>query len=453
MYVFALIVGLLSLVRESDAEATSEAFYFGSSTLTAYDRSDGDYFGSSVGTTVQHAIIGAPRESDGAGAAYVFSRSDMRNAWDGGYKIESIEGFTGLGTSIATDGQSAVIGLEGGVASYFDDGDGTFELEQSIAASDIGADASAGFGFDVALEDRSLLVVSERQSVDRHVYAFSWDTSANRWNTSPTLLKFGSGNSSGLAENIHVAVSNGRVLVSFYDSKTAAVVFSYDSTTLAWAAQRVDLPDKTAGFSVTLYDNPSAASGHAIGFDGDYFAVGLPTLSYVVVYRWDTQNWIVNSLLETPFKGEQSFGQAVSLSDNWLVIGAPQASNGDGFPVGKTYLFTRDTGAESWTRSGDFTVSTAEGGVTGDLFGGAVGTRSGTLVIGATGSSNGAGAVYSFDSDTPQPTLSPTPWPTRAPTLEPTAAPVPTLEPTPQPTGAPTEQHTSISAGAIAGAV
>jgi len=114
--------------------------------------------------------------------------------------------------------------------------------------------------------------------------------------------------------------------------------------------------------------------------------------------------WSQQAYLKASTNGQfDEFGTAVSVSQDWLLIGAPGSSNSY---TGAAYMFQR-TGAV-WTQRDILTASNAE---PGDAFGSSVALSVGTAVVGArweysasTGvnggesdnSVSGAGAAYVF---------------------------------------------------------
>ncbi len=88
------------------------------------------------------------------------------------------------------------------------------------------------------------------------------------------------------------------------------------------------------------------------------------------------------------------FGSAIAVDGDHVLIGAPGSSRG----AGVVYAFRRD--GDTFERIGKF----PEEGVTGAGFGGAITARGGVALIGAPGSNGGVGlvAVYSFDDESEQ---------------------------------------------------
>lgn len=128
-----------------------------------------DFFGCSVAISGDYAIVGASDEDEGgngAGAAYIFKRTDT-NTWDGGAKIlaPDAEGSDNFGRSVAIDGSYAIVGAEGedqggsgaGAAYvFYRDVTDVWDAGTKIVAPD--AQSSDQFGLSVAISGDAVIV-------------------------------------------------------------------------------------------------------------------------------------------------------------------------------------------------------------------------------------------------------------------------------------------------------
>jgi len=99
----------------------------------------------------------------------------------------------------------------------------------------------------------------------------------------------------------------------------------------------------------------------------------------------------IGSLISQPTVAGNRFGEAVSLSDDWLAVGVPHAET-----QGAVDLYRFDRALRYWEKSARLTP---DGAVSGGLqirFGAALRIEAGTLIIGAPGDA-GSGAVYLFE--------------------------------------------------------
>jgi hypothetical protein len=131
--------------------------------LTASDAWGADWFGCSVSTSGDYAIVGAYGEDAGgldAGAAYVFRRTGPDNVWDAGVKLLASDAQAGdwFGHSVSISGDYAIVGAfnedaggsSAGAAYVFQrTGTNTWDTGVKLLASD--AQASDYFGYSVAI--------------------------------------------------------------------------------------------------------------------------------------------------------------------------------------------------------------------------------------------------------------------------------------------------------------
>ena len=106
--------------------------------------------------------------------------------------------------------------------------------------------------------------------------------------------------------------------------------------------------------------------------------------------------WLDATLTAADGAAGNSFGQAVSLDGNRVLIGAPGTHGGAGGNAGAAYVFDR---AGSWNQTARLNAS---GGGANDRFGGSVSLDGDRALIGAAGADGGgglnSGAVYVFDA-------------------------------------------------------
>lgn len=166
-------------------------------------------------------------------------------------------------------------------------------------------------------------------------------------------------------------------------------------------AQDAAPPLATQAVPLTASDpQTSGAFGAAIAIDGDTAIVGAPGVSgqsgAVYVLVWDGSAWVEQAKIANPTPtGQDAFGQAVALSGDTALVGAPRADVGARSDAGAAYVFTR-SGA-NWSLQAALTASNSR---PGDLFGWAVALEGNTATIGAphrdSASFSDCGAAYVF---------------------------------------------------------
>ena len=128
--------------------------------LTASDGAAGDYFGSSVSISAQHAIVGAAGDNDYTGSAYIFECNDGN--WTQQAKLTASDGDAEdwFGQSVSISGDCAVVGAwlndtratnAGSAYIFYRNQGGTNNWGQQAALSAADATAHDRFGYSVAI--------------------------------------------------------------------------------------------------------------------------------------------------------------------------------------------------------------------------------------------------------------------------------------------------------------
>lgn len=157
--------------------------------------------------------------------------------------------------------------------------------------------------------------------------------------------------------------------------------------------------------SLTSSDgNNNDQFGSSVSISGNYILVGAPgathngypALGKAYVFHWTGTEWLEQSIL-TPSEGGSSdhFGQSVSISGDYLVVGEPLLNVNGLSNSGKAFVYKRS--AQLWTlesslMADEYTVA--------DNFGNSVSISDDQIVIGAFGHDvdgyNNSGAAYVF---------------------------------------------------------
>jgi hypothetical protein len=167
--------------------------------------------------------------------------------------------------------------------------------------------------------------------------------------------------------------------------------------------------------AVRLLSGDGAASdefGHAVSLSGEFLAVGAPldddrgsaSGAVYVFRRTAPRTWSqVAKVVPADGAAADRFGYSVSLHGEWLAIGAPSAAN-NGRDSGAAYLYRRaNVNGSSWTQVKKLLPVLPGGGsdgAAGDLFGFAVAVSDDTVLIGSpkdddVGNDRGSAFVFS----------------------------------------------------------
>lgn len=172
------------------------------------------------------------------------------------------------------------------------------------------------------------------------------------------------------------------------------------SATQAWAVPTPQAHDDPGLLAIAEKVVPAGGAaddmfGQAVAVSGDWAIVGAPKREVQAgaarVYRRTGSTWTQEATLTAPVEAAGDWlGASVAISGDTAVVGA----SGRGGGLGVAYVFRRIGNA--WTREATLTAS---GGVVGDAFGSAVAVSGNTIVVGAIGAQGNvaiSGAAYVF---------------------------------------------------------
>jgi hypothetical protein len=299
------------------------------------------------------------------------------------------------GTSIAADGNLAVIGAPGAdpaagpVHVYRFNG---FDWQREARLVPSAATADALFGTSVAVSGDAIAVGAPLQDGSGAVYVYRFDYGGGGWVEEALLTLPDSVNGDGFGTA--VALDQHTLLVGALcrgDSGPcagAAYVYRFDGDT--WQPDPAPLlpapgsDDHRFGAAVALRGNVAL-----IGAPGEYGA--LPGSAHV--FRFDGEDW----LLEADLAGwsgasGDGFGHAVALDADYAFVGAPNHN-----ATGGVYVYAYDAGSGNWVD--DFRVLPSDGAAD-DSFGVCLAQAGAILMIGAPGHDApmaDSGAMYAFE--------------------------------------------------------
>jgi hypothetical protein len=329
-------------------------------------------FGSSVAILDNTAFVGSP----GAGAVYVFETS----GWSQTAKLMVPENTQGFGrTLIATDDTLLVgeVGRESTGAYVFEHADGEWRRTADLTPEDGTPDEQ--FGVSVALVEGEALVgarnaIGPAETRTGAVYVF--ERTEVGWNQRRKIFPPYGDTGDGFGSSL--AVAAGTLFVGAPVPRTlspetdaAGSVYAFERTDGEWR-RTVRLTTGEAG--------PGASFGSAISIGGDTVLVGDPAaerssgdtngVTYVVE-RSDTRWHVATGLTPRDVEAGDLFGAVVELADDIALIGAPMFT-------GSVYVFDRSDGA--WNQRAELVP---EFPAVNGAFGSAIAMAEGTALIGA----------------------------------------------------------------------
>jgi hypothetical protein len=444
---FLIGIGLVAASLSIDPVAFSQAaddndrpMAFGEiAKIGAADAAQFDQFGGSVAISGDYAVVGANRDDDYRGAAYVFVRSG--SSWVQQQKLTASDAAVedNFGWSVAISGDTIVVGsylsggTDAGAAYVFVRSGSTWTQQAKLTASG----SNNQLGISVAVDGDTALVGAIGEDSFRGV-AYVFTRSGSSWTQQARLTApvrnadddFGW--SVGLSGDSAIV---GKPQGNSISTNGSAHVFVRSGT--VWNQQG----ELTASDGAAL-----DRFGYSVGIRNDHAVVGAvgdaPAGSAYVFFRsggsWSQQQ----KLNAAGAAANDGYGTSVAIDGLNILVGAPGADNGSTANSGKASLWIRTSQVQTtWSESQQLSAgdSSAE-----DNFGTSVSLNGTNAIIGSyldDTVATDSGSAYVFNDPTgvgptPTPTVNPTPTvtPTPTPTVSPTPTPIPTVTPTPTPT-------------------
>ncbi|TGK17989.1 hypothetical protein EHO61_11050 [Leptospira fluminis] len=390
--------------------------WFHQAYLKAPNASNGDHFGSSVAISENTIAIGAPGEDSNTtsiangsdlstsnhsgndnGAVYVFVRNGERWQQQAYLKAPNTTNLDQFGSSLAVSGDTVVVG-----APYEDSNSSSILSGSDLSSTnDSGTDTGAAYVY--VRNGSSWTHQAYLKAPNVYNQSYFGNSVAIDGNT----IAVGSRSESGTTTSI----TNGQDLSATNHSGNGnGAVYVFVKNGGNWSHQAYLKAPNTA--NLDTFGNSVAISGDTIvvGADGessDTNAIlsGSDLSSTnrngshngaVYVFVRSGSSWTHQAYLKAPNTNpEDRFGASVSISGDWIVVGAAgeksttrvvlsgsnvSVYNRDGFFVGAAYVFSRTRSV--WIHKN---YLKAPNGANGHFFGGSVGISGNTILVGALG--------------------------------------------------------------------
>ncbi len=372
-------------------------------------------FGSVVDISANKAIVGAHLDGKDQSCLYIFQKEN--NLWEQVAELflDNSNFFDESSIAAAIDNNVAVVGLQWsdvndsaaqGIAYVFEEGS-TWQQIAELTPDD--GQTGDLFGSSVALSGNTIIVgaqgMNTKDDGEAQGAAYIFTKKAGTWQQT-TKLQAGTNktfDSFGSAVAIDGSIAAVADKLYGVDGKDAlGAVYVYKEQGNNW----------THIATLTAEDEKVNSSfGSAVAINGNTIVVGAEGYNYgnqvsqgaVYIFKlkdsgwgWDNKWEQVAKLVAQDGEGGDHFGSSVDISNNKLVVGAYLDNIGpSGFFQGSTYIF--EERFEGWEQ---LTKLTIEDGAKGDNFGNSVAISGETIFVGAHSADvNGKvdkGMVYAF---------------------------------------------------------
>lgn len=367
-------------------------------TLKAFDSPAGDRFGHSVDMDGDLLVVGVPGDHGRVpGAAYVFVRQSIE--WDyGSLRLEPSDATPGgrFGSSVAVGGDTIAVGAPGtedgdvaGAVYIFttpaDGWTGVYDLDYTVKLVMPDGDVEDRFGHSVATDGNSVVVGAPGENA---VYVYTRADTGWAETTAPAKLTVP--NASASARFGHaVSISEGTIVVGAPGGSGTGVSYVFTKPDTGWS-------DTSSATRLTATDASSGDRfGYAVSASGSTIVVGAPgtesgeDAGAAYVFTKPEAGWSNTSaaakLTASDGAAGDWFGHAVSISDEFIAVGAHGSDVAAGTEVsddaGAVYAFRMPQ--DGWASSSDAQKLTAKQVEPGDSFGYAVSVDGDAIAVGS----------------------------------------------------------------------
>ena len=399
--------------------------------ITASDGAADDWFGWSVSTSGDYAIVGAYQDDDNggtSGSAYIYKKNEGgTDNWGQVKKITASDGATDdfFGFSVSISGDYAIVGADG------DDDNGSLSGSSYIYQKDEGGTDNWGqvkkitafdgtvwggaaydrFGFSVSISGDYAIIGADGDDDDGSssgsAYIYQKDEGGtDNWGQVKKITASDGAESDFFG--LSVSISGDYAIIGAYGDDDNG---SWSGSSYIYQKDEGGTDNWGQVKKITASDGATDDYfGLSVSISGDYAIVGaygdddngsLSGSAYI--YQKDeggTDNWgQVKKITASDGAASDDFGRSVSISGDNAIVGAFQDDD-DGSSSGSAYSYQKDEGGtDNW---GQVKKITASDGAESDYFGVSVSISGDYAIAGAyldddNGSSSGSAYIYQKD--------------------------------------------------------
>lgn len=386
--------------------------------LFANDAAIEDYFGSAVSISGDFAIIGSCYDDDNgadAGAAYIFDNNS--GVWEQTAKLIASDGesndFFALAVSIS--GDYAFIGAVGddsytGSVYVFHHNSGAWTQTAKLTASD--ATAADFFGYSVGVDGDYAVIGAFGDDLvgESSGSAYVFYNNSGSWEQQAKIFPSDGANQDQFGSTVAISGNNIIVGASFKDDDgtNSGAAYAFQNNSGTWSQTAKLLANDASGYSYF---------GDAVAIYNDWAIIGAYSNSpngiigggAAYTYYNNSGVWEQQSKLIAPDAQDHSwFGSSVSISEDYIIIGAEGEIFYTPYVEGSAYIYHNTS--NTWTLAANLSASDIG---TEDQFGYAVGVFGDFALVGSPrndSNAEDAGRAYIYCSASPHITIQPEPY-------------------------------------------
>jgi len=303
-----------------------------------------------------------------------------------------------FGTSISSDGDYMVIGSPGhnhsmGSAFVYANNSGTWEFSALLRSSldSITESSTGGFGRAVAIDSNTIVIAD-----DNNIYIFERPPDGWHDTTETVVLRQSAGNGASSFGN-SVSISGNTLVVGAYTDTvngiSAGAVYVFEKPIAGWK----DTTETARIYPSVLEDGDEF--GYSVDIDGDTIVIGAPmaTPGAAFVFIKPSSGWKDTTetakLVASDGFAPEKFGNSVSISNDVIAIGTPDATVGSSI-TGAVYVYEKPP--SGWGNMTETAKLSSSNGKSGDRFGYAVDISEEIIAVGRYRNWNDS-IVYVFE--------------------------------------------------------
>lgn len=317
--------------------------------LPVADSMGGYPFGYAVSVSGEFAFIGAHSDAD-QGSVIVYKYENSK--WTFFTKLTDATGAPGdrFGFSICVSGNFAIIGSDGddvgannnqGSASIFQFNGTNWVFTQKITDATGAADDQ--FGFSVSLSgNRAIVGATSDNGINPNEGSASiFQYNGSAWVLMIKLTRAAAAGGDQFGRSVSISGDKAIIGAPFVDNTVLSLndagrasIYHFNNTT--WILQ----------FDTPISNGVSDNQGYSVAIHNNYAVIGRPNRNNfegdALVYFYNGSSWSLVSTISRPSVAQgDRFGWNVSISGNYILVGAPNDDVSPNTDEGGVSLFTR----------------------------------------------------------------------------------------------------------------